>query len=99
MVNILISNYIRRRLSISYASLDPAQQKDDAMTVLKLIGIITLTVMALYCIKRIIIAILNLHALSQYRRTPDPINQRQGIVYNKRTNKLEADQSPILPYE
>lgn len=65
----------------------------------RLLEIILLTIVALYAVKKIIFAILNLRALNQYRKSPDSISQRQGIVYNKRTKKLEADQSPILPYK
>lgn len=69
------------------------------MTALNLLKIILLTIVAIYAIIKIILAILNLRALNQYRKSPDAIHQRQGIVYNKRTKKLEADQSPILPYK
>ncbi len=69
------------------------------MTATTLFQLLLATIVALYAVKKIIRTILNLRALNQYRKSPDPINQRHGIVYNKETNKLEADQSPILPYK
>ena len=69
------------------------------MAILKLIGIIAFVILGVFSLKRLIFAILNLNALRQYKKHPDPISQRHGIIYNKRTGKLEADQSPILPYE
>ena len=69
------------------------------MEILKLIGIIFLSIVALFCLKRIVFILFNLRALNQYRKNPDPINERHGMVFNKKTNKLEADQSIILHYE
>ncbi len=69
------------------------------MGMLKLLGIIGLAIIGVFALKRLFFAILNLRALIEYKKNPDPINQRHGIVYNKKTGKLEADQSPILPYE
>lgn len=69
------------------------------MEVVKLIGIVILAVVALFSLKRIVFGILNLRALRSYRRDANPINQRHGMVFNRRTRKLEADQSPILPFD
>lgn len=69
------------------------------MKILIVIAIILLACAFIFCVKRIIYAILNLIELRHFNRTADPINQRHGIVFNKTTQKLEADQSPILPYE
>lgn len=69
------------------------------MAILKLIGIIAFVILGVFSLKRLFFAILNLNALRQYKKHPDPMNQRHGIVYNRKTKKLEADQSPILPYE
>lgn len=69
------------------------------MVILKLLGIIVLAIVGVFCLKRLFFAVLNLRALINYKKHPESINQRHGIVYNKKTGKLEADQSPILPFE
>lgn len=60
---------------------------------------LVLTIVAVLCYNKIIkcIAKLNIKSKKEYRY--DIAKQRNGIVYNKKTKKLEADQSIILPFE
>lgn len=69
------------------------------MIILKLIAVVLSIIAAIFCGKRLYYSILNLKALNSFRKNPNPINQRHGMVFNKTTEQLEADQSPILPYE
>lgn len=69
------------------------------MEIVRLIGIIVLAMLAVFCLRRIVYAILNIRALNAYRHDANPLNQHQGIVLNKKTRKLEADQSPVLPFD
>lgn len=57
------------------------------MEIFKLIGVIVLALMAVFCIKRIIFNILNIRALNHYKHDANPINQRQGIVLNKKNTQ------------
>ena len=50
------------------------------MAILKLIGIIAFVILGVFSLKRLFFAILNLNALRQYKKHPDPMNQRHGIV-------------------
>ncbi|SCH63179.1 Uncharacterised protein [uncultured Bacteroides sp.] len=50
-------------------------------------------------IKKVVERIINLYALSKKESYYNIEKQRNGIVYNKENNKLEADQSIILPFE
>lgn len=68
------------------------------MIILKLLGILIFAIAAVFCIKRMVACIMNIIALNNYRKNPDPLNQRHGMVLNKKTGELEADQSPILPF-
>jgi hypothetical protein len=40
----------------------------------------------------------NLKALRYASKYPYTSKRKHGIIYNKKTNKLEADQSPITPF-
>lgn len=69
------------------------------MEIFKLIAFIFISIAVIFSLKRAFYALKNIKALKNYEQDPDPINQRHGMVFNKKTGKLEADQSPILPYE
>jgi hypothetical protein len=40
----------------------------------------------------------NIKTLRYASHNPSISKQKQGIIYNKKTKKLEADQSPITPF-
>ena len=65
------------------------------LTVLITIAACAIVVWAL---TRLVETIYNIKALRKAARCPDETKQQQGIIYNKRTHKLEADQSPITPF-
>lgn len=67
--------------------------------ILKLIGIIVLLILAIFSLKRAFYCILNIIALKKYEKDPSSLPHKGGIVFNKKTGKLEADNSPILPWE
>lgn len=63
-----------------------------------IVAILFLGVVASYLIKKLIETIINLIIIGQESKRPDLAKQRNGIVYNTKTKKLEADQSLILPF-
>lgn len=52
----------------------------------------------MYLIKKLVENIANLSILLRKKNYYDVSKQKHGIVYNKKTKKLEADQSLILPF-
>ncbi len=69
----------------------------DMITKLILIaGILTLIV---FFAIRLAKTYYNIKALRDPRNLYDITKQREGMVYNKDTEQLEADQSFILPFE
>ncbi len=67
--------------------------------VFKTIGLIILIFLIIFCLKRTYYAFMNILALRRYRKDPSSLPQHHSMVFNKKTGKLEADNSPILPYE
>ena len=66
--------------------------------VIKVLAIIFLTIAIMFFIKKFVESIFNLNMSLRGKNYYDVSNQRHGIVLNKRTKKLEADQSLILPF-
>lgn len=69
------------------------------MLFVKLALLFILGILVVLAIKKMIFCILNIKFLLNRKDRCNPLNQRHGIVYNKKTNKLEEYQSPKLPYE
>ena len=67
------------------------------MIIVKILAIIALSVAIMFLSKKIIEGVLNVKALNE-KNFHDVTRQKHGIVYNKKTQKLEADQSLILPF-
>jgi hypothetical protein len=65
---------------------------------LKVLAIILLTIAIMFFTKKIVENIFNLNILLRRKNYYDVSNQKHGIVLNKKTKKLEADQSIILPF-
>lgn len=65
--------------------------------ILKLLGIIILFIFLVFCIIQAIKAAENIIALRKYRKDPTSLPHRESMVFNKKTGKLEGDNSPILP--
>lgn len=65
--------------------------------IIKILIIIALGVITMFFIKKFIESIFNLIA-SREKNSYDLSRQREGIVLNKDTKRLEADQSLILPF-
>lgn len=63
------------------------------------IALVLLTIVAMLCVKKIVECLLNILIFSKKENRYNVAKQRNGIVYNKKTQKLEADQSIILPFE
>lgn len=68
------------------------------MNVIIIIGMIFLGVCAGFAAKKLIEGIINLSVLLKKGNRFDVSRQKNGIVYNKKEKKLEADQSMILPF-
>lgn len=54
-----------------------------------------LCILLIYFMRLLMEAIVNLWCAIRHKKTP-PLHE--GMVYNKKTKKLEADNSQILPY-
>lgn len=63
------------------------------------IVLVLLTIVAMLCVKKIVECLLNILIFNKKENRYNVAKQRNGIVYNKKTQKLEADQSIILPFE
>jgi len=68
------------------------------MLTLKIIGLILCTIVACWVSKKIVESVLNLIALSHNKKTYNNI-KRTGMVYNKNTKRLEADNSQSIPFD
>jgi flagellar biogenesis protein FliO len=66
--------------------------------VVKIIAVIALGVFAMYLLRRLAENIVKLNISLRKNNMYDVSKQKHSIVYNKRTGKLEADQSLILPF-
>ena len=68
------------------------------MLVLKVIGLILCAIIACWAVSKIVEHTINLSSLNGTRKYPPHI-KRSGMVYNKKTKKLEADNSPREPFD
>lgn len=66
---------------------------------LKILAIIILTIAIMFFTKKFVESIFNLIFILKKKNWYDVSNQRHGIVLNKETKKLEADNSIILPFQ
>lgn len=67
--------------------------------VIKLIFLFALGILAIVLFTKFIFSIFNLRDVTNKNLANDVTRQRNGIVFNNKTNKLEADQSIIYPFE
>jgi len=65
---------------------------------LKILVILILGIVAWFMTREIIKTAINIRILLLKGRFCDKSRMRNGVVFNKKTNKLEADQSAILPF-
>ena len=68
------------------------------MLTLKIIGLVLCTIVACWAIKKIVEGVLNLTSLSHSKKTYNRI-KRNGMLYNKKTKKLEADNCSATPFD
>ena len=68
------------------------------MLYLKIICLIVCLIVACMAFKKIVESVLNLISLSRNKKTHNNV-ERTGIVYNKNSNKLEADNRKSVPFE
>ena len=61
-------------------------------------AIIVLCIAIVFFIRKFIESLFNLKVLLSKNNRNDVSKQRHGMVLNKKTGKLEADQSVILPF-
>jgi hypothetical protein len=66
--------------------------------ILMCVSLILITIVASFCVKKIVESILNIQILSKKENYYNTARLQNGMVYNKKTKKLEADQSIILPF-
>jgi hypothetical protein len=66
--------------------------------VLKVLAVVLFTIAIMFFIKKLVESVINLSYLSKDKNLYDVSNQKHGVVLNKKTKKLEADQSVILPF-
>jgi len=65
--------------------------------IILIISIIALTVVVVWTLMRFSVMILNIKAINKSKQSPDFRNRKQGMVVNKKTHRLEADQSFVTP--
>ena len=65
---------------------------------LKVLAVVLLTIVIMFFIRKLVESVFNLTFMLRKKNLYDVSNQRHGIVLNKETKKLEADQSIILPF-
>jgi len=65
---------------------------------LKVLAVVLLTIVIMFFIRKLVESVFNLTFMLRKKNSYDVSNQRHGIVLNKETKKLEADQSIILPF-
>lgn len=68
------------------------------MITLKIFGLVLCLIVACLAIKKIVEHILNLMVLLYNKKTHKNMNTT-GIVFNKKSKKLEDDNSPNLPFQ
>ena len=64
----------------------------------KVLAFVLLTIGIMFFIKKLVESVINLIYLSKDKNFYDVSNQKHGVVLNKKTKRLEADQSVILPF-
>ena len=67
-------------------------------TILFIVLLIVASVLAIHASRRIIEGIANLVVVFKRRRHTDLPVKRNGIVFNKKTGKLESDQTCVMPF-
>ena len=67
-------------------------------TILFIVLLIVASVLVIHASRRIIEGIANLVVVFKSRRHIDLPVQRNGIVFNKKTGKLEADQTYVMTF-
>ncbi len=65
---------------------------------LKVAAVVLLGILAMFLIKKLVEGVFNLKIVFKKDNLRDISKQRNGIVINTKTKKLEADQSLILPF-
>lgn len=80
------------------AKLITCRFKNMGIFLIKALAILILGIAAIFFMKQIIENTIDLHVSCKNKNRYDVSKQRNGIVLNKRTKKLEADQSLILPF-
>lgn len=65
---------------------------------LKVVAVVLLSILAMFLIKKLVEGVFNLNVVLRKDNSRDISKQRNGIVLNTKTKKLEADQSLILPF-
>ena len=68
------------------------------MILLEIIVMFIAAIITMYFIRKIIECLLNLSVLFNKKNYYDGTLRHESMVINKRTKKLEADQSLILPF-
>lgn len=66
---------------------------------MRLLGLVVTSIIIVYLFKKFVESICNLDVSLRKENHYDVSKQRNGIVLNKDTKRLEADQSLILPFE
>lgn len=65
---------------------------------LKVVAVVLLSILAMFLIKKLVEGVFNLKVVLKKDNPRDISKQRNGIVLNTKTKKLEADQSLTLPF-
>lgn len=63
-----------------------------------IMALIALCILIVFLVGKLVRHLLNLSAIISNKNTTDVSLRSHGVVYNETTDKLEADQSLILPF-
>lgn len=62
-------------------------------------ALILCCILLVWAFSKLLKAWYNLKALSYEKKHPGSLPRSCGLVFNKKTGKLEADSRPLLPFE
>ena len=65
----------------------------------QLLLIIFLGCLAMWLFRKLLWACIKFSVLIHAKKHPEDVPRTEGLVFNKKTKKLEADSRPILPSE
>ena len=66
---------------------------------IQLLLILFVGCLAMWIFRKLLWACIKFSVLNHAKKHPEDVPRTEGLVFNKKTKKLEADSRPILPSE